>query len=78
MNEPNEDEVGTKGLEPAELVKVDPAVFKGVHARKAAQQILEAIKEAVVVPNNPRQTAKLRGKYVAQIAAALREAVARI
>lgn len=71
-------EVGTEGLGAAEPVKCDPAVFKGVHARKAAQQVLEAIRTGVQVPGNGRATAKLQSKYVAQFAAAMQEAVARL
>ncbi len=71
-------EVGAEGLGEAEVVKCDPAVFKGVHARKAAQQVLVAIREAVQVPGNGRATAKLQSKYVAQFANAMQEAVARL
>ncbi len=71
-------EVGAEGLGQAEAVKCDPAVFRGVHARQAAQQVLEGIKAAVQVPGNGRATAKLRARYVAQFAAAMQEAVARL
>ncbi len=70
-------EVGTDGLGEAELPELDPKVFEGLHARKAAQVVLKAIKTSVQVEGNARATAKLRGKYCAQFAAAMREASSR-
>lgn len=67
-------EVGTEGLGAAELPVLPAGVFKGLHARKAAQVVLEGVKSSVKVEGNAKQTAKLRGKYLAQLASALREA----
>jgi hypothetical protein len=77
MYNPDDNEVGTEGLGDAELPQVDPQLFT-IHVRKAAQVLVEAMKQALVVPGNPRATAKLRGKYCSQLAVALREAATRI